>query len=605
MENQTLDVITKDCVSSLFGLFDERVERSKNAIAYQYFDQSTQSWQEISWNQALATIQHIQARLALEELSPGSCVGIMSANCPSWVFFEQAAMREGLVTVPLYPNDRPDNLAYIVNEAEIKLLLIQTDVQWQAISQAKSEITELPKLINIEAIQLDVTSWPTTKLETWVDEVAKPEQKLAVKPVNKDDLTTIVYTSGTTGRPKGVMLSHQNIFSNAYYGLQSVDVYKEDLFLSFLPLSHTLERSIGYYLPVMCGATVAFSRSIPDLPEDLLLIKPTVLISVPRIFERVYSKIQAQLQEKSPIAQKLFSLAKDVGWKSYEVEQGRGSWHPKQLLMPVLKKIVAQKVLDKLGGRVRFAISGGAPLSATVAKTFIGLGLPILQGYGLTEASPVISVNRIDNNVPESIGPALPNISVRINPEDDELQSKSDCIMLGYWKNPEATQDTMTDDGWLRTGDQAKIVDNRLFITGRIKDILVLSNGEKIPPVDIELSISLDPLIEQALVIGEGRPFLSSILVLNIDEFTNFLSSMDYSSSREAALNDDKVKNNVIQKLSGCMAQFPGYAQIRKVTLSIEPWTDENGLLTASLKIRKKVIVDKFHLEIDDMYKGH
>ncbi len=605
MENQTLDVITNDYVDSLYALFDKRVERSKNAIAYKYFEKSTQSWLDITWAEALASIHHIQARLAQEELSPGDRVGIMSSNCPSWVFFEQAAMREGLVTVPLYPNDRPDNLAYIINDAEVKVLLIQSCLQWQAITQAKSEIDELPKLVNIEPISQDVTSWPSTELETWVKEVAKPEQTPATKTVDKNSLTTIVYTSGTTGRPKGVMLSHKNILSNAYYGLQAVDVFREDLFLSFLPLSHTLERSIGYYLPVMCGASVAFSRSIPELAEDLLIIKPTVLISVPRIFERVYSKIQAQLQEKSPVAQKLFKLAKDAGWKSYEVGQGRGNWRPVQLLTPVLKKIVAQKVLDKLGGRVRFAISGGAPLSATVAKTFIGLGLPILQGYGLTEASPVISVNKLDNNIPESIGPALPNVDVRINPADNELQSRSDCIMLGYWKNPEATQETMTDDGWLKTGDQAKIVDHRIYITGRIKDILVLSNGEKIPPADIELAICLDPLIEQAVIIGEGKPFLSTILVLNPGELTAFLETMDYTSSHTDALEDDKVKNNIIQKLCDCMGAFPGYAQIRKVSLSVEPWTDENGLLTASLKIRKKVVIEKFKDEIDGMYKGH
>ncbi|MDH5378914.1 MAG: long-chain fatty acid--CoA ligase, partial [Gammaproteobacteria bacterium] len=520
--------------------------------------------------------------------------------------FEQAALRLGLVVVPLYPNDRADNVVHIVNQTASKVILHRDIEQWRTLEKAKDEFTVQPRIVSILDIEAKTKdSYPSTYYKNWIAGI-KPEEAddSILKTLNSTDLATIVYTSGTTGLPKGVMLSHKNIVQNAFLGLKSVKVYREDLFLSFLPLSHTLERTVGYYIPMISGATVAFSRSIPQLGEDLVTIKPTIIISVPRIFERVYAKVQAGLAAKSPIAKKLFLAAVATGWRRFEAGQGRASYGLTGLYWPILNKLVASKVLEKLGGRMRFAICGGAPLPPAIAETFIGLGLQILQGYGLTEASPVISVNHLDKNIPASIGPAFYGVQVRIAP-DGELQTKSDCVMLGYWKNEQATKDTFTDDGWLMTGDLAEIRGDHIFITGRKKEILVLSNGEKVPPVDIEMAIALDPLFEQAMVIGEGKPYLTAVIVLCPDTWPEFAQKRGVDPEKPESLRKDVIVQDVLNRVRKCMSQFPGYAQIHKITLTTDVWTDGNEMLTASLKLRRVKVFAKFDSEIKAMYTGH
>jgi len=604
MENKNVDYINISKAKTLHELFLIRASRNPNAIAYRYFDHPSNSWLEYSWHQSLEQIKRYRSALLSSGLKKGQSVGLMLRNCPEWVFIEQACMAQGIISVPLYPNDRPDNVAHIINEAEIQLILIENQEQWSTLTAASKDLVSPPEVICLKNIDKQEGNMHCRYYDNWLTQHDNQVLDETYKNINSNELATIVYTSGTTGRPKGVMLSHWNILSNANAGIHAVTIYREDLFLSFLPLSHTLERTVGYYIPMMCGATVAFSRSVPQLAEDLLTIKPTVLISVPRIFERVYGKIQIQLESKSPIARKLFQLTESIGWERFEYIQGRGNHSWQLLFWPLLNKIVAQKLLDKLGGRLRFAISGGAPLPDTIAHLFISFGLPILQGYGLTETSPVISVNTLEDNIPSSIGPPLPGIEVRVD-DKMELQTKSDSVMLGYWKNEQASQEMFTEDGWLKTGDLAKIENEHIYITGRLKEILVLSNGEKVPPVDMEIAICLDPLFEQAIVIGEARPFLTAIVTLDPDQWKKLAKGFSLDPKQAKSLQDNRVKSKVLNKVCGCLNKFPGYAQIRQITLSTELWTDENHLLTPSLKIRRQVILKRFEKEIDNMYDGH
>ncbi len=598
------DFISKNDAKTLHQLFLIRVQHSPDDIAYRYYHQPSKSWREYSWRESLSQIHRWQKALQGSGLEKGQSVGIMLRNSPEWIFMEQACMAQGLISVPLYPNDRPDNVAHIVNEAEIQLILIEDQQQWKTIENAEEEFNLNPVVISLNDIDTPAGKFTRHVYNQWLEEHAEQNLNEDYKNFDPKSLATIVYTSGTTGRPKGVMLSHWNILSDAEAGIRAITVYKDDLFLSFLPLSHTLERTVGYYIPVMTGATVAFNRSVPQLAEDLLIIKPTVLVSVPRIFERVYNKILVQLEEKSPIATKLFKLTESVGWEKFEYEQGRGKKSWRLMLWPILNKIVAQKLLDKLGGRLRFAISGGAPLPESISHLFIAFGLPIAQGYGLTETSPIISVNTLEDNLPTSIGPPLPGIEVRLG-KNQELQTKSDCVMLGYWKNEQATREMFTDDGWLKTGDLAKIENKHLYITGRLKEILVLSNGEKVPPVDMEIAICLHPLFEQAVVIGEAKPFLSAIVVLDAEQWKKLAPDLSIDLNQEDCLCDNQVKREVLKVLSSCLSDFPGYAQVRRITLSLEPWTDANHFLTPSLKIRRKILLTHFDEDIIDMYKSH
>jgi len=290
-----------------------------------------------------------------------------------------------------------------------------------------------------------------------------------------------------------------------------------------------------------------------------------------------------------------------VGWQRFEHPQRRARWHPRLLLWPLLRRMVAGRVTEKLGGRMRIAVSGGAALSMPVAKTFIGLGVPILQGYGLTETSPVISVNIPEDNEPGSVGIPLNGVEVRIGAQD-ELLVKTPGMMLGYWNNHAATNEVIDPEGWLHTGDQARIQNGHIYITGRIKDILVMSNGEKIPPMDMELAISLLPAVDQALVIGEGESFLAAILVLNPDEWPRLAKRFGLNVDDEQSLADEKLQAWLVKQIKGCLKDFPGYAKVRRVLLTLDPWTVDNGLQTPTLKVKRARVLEKFADQIRALY---
>jgi len=398
-----------------------------------------------------------------------------------------------------------------------------------------------------------------------------------------------------------VMLTHWNIMSNVRAGMNSIALNPSDRLISFLPLSHMFERMAGYYLSMMAGCEVVYARSIPELPEDLIEKKPTVLVSVPRIFERVYGKIKAQLAEGPAIKQKLFDKTVEVGWARYEVRQGLVKWQPKLLLWPILDKIVASKVRAKLGGNLRFALSGGAPLPPSVARVFVGLGVDMIQGYGLTESSPVITVNTLEHFRPDSIGLPIKDVEIKIG-RNDELLARGPNIMRGYWKNQKATDEAIDKDGWLHTGDQACIKNEFVYITGRIKEIIVLANGEKVPPADMESTIAEDALFEQCMVFGEQKPYLSALVVINQEIWEDVKKQHGYKFDN---LQSPEVEEYLLSRIVAMITGFPGYAQIHKVTAMFEPWTVDNGLATPTMKIKRNKIVENFKENINNMYSGH
>lgn len=601
MTQGTLDKIPAETAGTLAGLFRERVRRTPDAIAYRYHDELTGRWQDSSWADMATAVAHWQAAFAREELRPGDRVAILMRNCREWVIFDQAALGSGLVVVPLYLDDRPEHTAYILNDAGVRLLYLRGAEQWERLLTVHDELDTLSRIVTQESV---IVPAGETRVRTVAEWLSDEPCELLADEGDPDQLATIVYTSGTTGRPKGVMLSHRNILANADSVLKYVPTYREDVLLSFLPLSHTLERTVGYYAPMMSGAIVAFARSIPLLAEDLLTIRPTVLISVPRIYERVYNKIMSGLGEKSPFAARLFWFAVDTGWHRFLHRQGRAGWHPKHLLWPLLDKLVAGRIMVRLGGRLRLAAAGGAPLPPAIAKVFIGLGLNLVQGYGLTETSPVIACNTADDNEPASAGIPLRDVEVRIG-ENDELLTRGPCVMLGYWEKPEATQELIDAEGWLHTGDKARIERNHIFITGRLKEIIVLANGEKVPPADMEMAITLDPLFEQVMVLGDSRPYLSAIVVLNAAQWKVLAKSLTLDPEDTAALNDGVLEKAILEKLAGCLTEFPGYAQVHRATCTLELWTVDNGLMTPTMKLKRDQIMARYADEIAAMYAGH
>ncbi len=595
------DVIPPEIAKTLDGLFQERVRRSAAALAYRNFDEPG-GWKDYTWGDVEKLVSRWQAGFEADGLQPGDRVAIMLRNSVNWIVFDQAAMGLGLVTVPLYTSDRPDNIAYLLQDSGAKLLMIENAGQWDQFAGVQEQLSGLKRVLCINPLS---GPSPDPRLKSIADWL--PKTAGAVRHVNQDGtkLTSIIYTSGTTGKPKGVMLSHRNMLENAAGALQCFEVTPSDLFLSFLPMSHTLERTAGYYLTMMAGASVAYARSIQQLGEDLVAIRPTIMISVPRIYERVYGSIKTRLAEGPALRRKLFEFAVEVGWARFECQQGRGPWRVSFLLWPILDRLVAGKVMARLGGRLRAAVSGGAALAPEIAKLFVGLGLPILQGYGLTETSPVVSTNRIDDNIPASIGKPIPGVQVRLG-DKDALLVKGPNVMLGYWNLPDATKAMFTSDGWLNTGDTARFDEaGHIYITGRLKEIIVMSNGEKIPPVDMEAAILQDPLFEQVLVLGEGRPYLTAFVVINQDQWTKLANQNGMAPISGGIMRSEPARKLVLERVQRQITSFPGYAQIHRVAVCAEPWTVENGLLTPTMKLKRSKVVDSHQKEFEELYAGH
>lgn len=602
LPTHNLDMIPVETARTLDGLFRERVRRSPHATAYRDYDVSEEIWRDYTWDDMANAVKRWQMALSQENLSPGDRVAVMARNCPQWVMFEQAALGLGLVIVPLYTEDRAENAAWCLDNAGTALLLLENMTRWEAMNEAMTGLRQLKRIVILDASPEDVRQTGDKRaiaLQDWL-----PETPGDIPSVQNDPhaLATIIYTSGTTGRPKGVMLSHNNILSNAYSSAQVVTVRPDDVLLSFLPLSHTFERTAGYYVPMLCGATVAYARSIRQLQDDLLIIRPTILISVPRIYERIYAGIQAKLAEGPAISRLLFKLAVDIGYSRFERQQKRVGWRISHLLWPLLDKLVARKVMEKLGGRLWQVMSGGAALSPEISRVFIGLGLPILQGYGLTETSPVVCANRLDDNLPSSVGRPAPGVEVRLG-EQNALLIRGPNVMLGYWNNPEATHAILSADGWLNSGDTASIdAQGRVTITGRLKDIIVTSTGEKIPPADMEAAILRDPIFEQVMIVGEGRSYLSALTVLSKRGWEVVATHCNAKNDPHALACDEYAEEIILEKIARQISGFPGYAKVHRALLISEPWTVENEMLTPTLKLKRKKIYEHYQGEIDQLY---
>ena len=589
-----------DDAATIADVFALRCRTSPNAPAYREFKSASNEWIGVDWREVGDRVARMREGLRREGLQPGERMAVMLKNSVNWIVADQGAFAHGLVTVPLFVDDRPESVAFILNDADAKLIVIDGEEHWKRLKTVRDQLGTLKRILTIKPV-IDADEPRLQLLSDWLPDNPGSFDR---PPVTSSDLATIVYTSGTTGKPKGVMLSHRNILSNVQSGLAVYDVFPDDVFLSFLPLSHMFERTADYYLNVVSGASMVFSRSIPQLAEDFRIVQPTIIFSVPRIYERFLAAINEQLRKASPTKRKLFDFAVEVGWSRFEYQNGRGPWKATFLLWPILEKLVAKKLLARLGGKLRFAVAGGAALSPAVSKVFVGLGLPICQGYGLTEASPLLAVNLLDSNDPSSVGPAVPGVETRIG-ENSVLMARGPNIMMGYWNNPEATRAVLSEDGWLNTGDQVRIDEHGfIHITGRIKEIIVLGNGEKVPPVDMEMAIQMDPLFEQVLVYGEAKPYLSAIVVLNDEEWgrTAAEAQLDPRLDGEGR---EKSEKFLVQRISKLVKQFPGYASIRKVAVAREKWTIDNGLITPTLKLKRNVIFQKYASAIDDMYKGH
>ncbi|WP_034295980.1 long-chain fatty acid--CoA ligase [Herbaspirillum sp. RV1423] len=600
-------------IATLGQLFDWRLEQTPHNEAYRHFNPITGQWHSHNWEQIGERVRSWTSALAALGFPQGARIAILLPNGIDAVCLDQACLALGLVPVPMHALDNPASIAYILADCEATMLAVSTREQWDAIVGVGEAMPSLKSVLVTD--DGDFTEHYSARhdqilviaLPAWLAGGVLPDGHH--KPsMSGDALAAIVYTSGTTGRPKGVMLTHRNILSNIRAVMAIVNVESEDVFLSILPLSHTFERTVGYYLAIAAGSCVAYVRSVAQIAEDLSVIRPTVLVSVPRIYERTHAKLLEQLAASGVLAQRLFALAQTIGWRRFCRNQQLPSTDASRhwldpLLFAVLQPLVARKLLDRFGGRLRIAVCGGAPLPHTVAECFLGLGLPLVQGYGMTETSPVVACNTPTDNWPATVGRPLAGVAVRIG-ENQELQVRGDGVMTGYWKRPEESARAMTPDGWLHTGDQAVLEDGRIRIIGRIKEIIVTSTGEKLAPADLELAITADPLFEQVFVVGDNRPFIAAFVVLSQVGLAQLLRELSLAAG-ETALDSPILREAVLRKVKQASMHFPVYAVPRMVWLTTQPWSLENGLMTPTLKLKRHVLLQHFHAEIDEIYAPH
>ncbi len=529
----------------------------------------------------------------------GDMVGIVSENRPEWNFIDMGCLSLGVVLVPLYPTSALDQAEYILNDAGVKLFFVSTEELNDRFKSIYPNVKSCTKVFTINNVE---------GMPFWKDVLHAGEKLMTEKPgligelksaVSPGDLATLIYTSGTTGEPKGVMLTHANIVSNVVACTQVLDITPgKDKVLSFLPLCHSFERMVNYFYQYS-GLGIYYAESMETIADNLKEVQPNLFTTVPRLLEKVYDKIVGKGAALKGIKRQLFFWALNLA-KAYNPEKNQGIWYNFQLALA--NKLIFSKWREALGGNLSYIVAGGAALSPKLATVFTAGRILILQGYGLTETSPVISVNKVNRNRIGSIGPVIPNVQVKIG-EDGEILATGPNIMRGYYNKPEATSEVIRD-GWFHTGDIGHLdADGFLYITDRKKEIFKTSGGKYIAPQPIENELKSSRFIEQAMVIGEGHKFPAAFIV------PSFLQLTDHFRRKHTKLLDNyemihnpEVIDLLEKEVARVNERLSQTDKIKKFRLLHHEWTIDSGELTPTLKPRRKVILQKYATLADDIY---
>jgi len=564
-------------------------------------------YHDIAWQELFDQVIKISACLREFGVKAGDRVALLSENRPEWTASDLAILSLGAATVPIYPTSSPKEVEYILSNSDSKIIFLSTLVQYERLKPALQALG-LKKIVLFDpANSIDQNVSVLTDLLNAVqaDEKNRSQFESSVSGVKLDDLATLIYTSGTTGPPKGVMLTHRNFLVNCYDAKEALPIDDRDVFLSFLPLSHVFERMGGYYLSLLIGSTIAYAESMLTVPENLLEVKPTVTCAVPRFFEKMYARIQSEIETKGGLSKRIFYWAVQVGKKSNQFKHEKRPMPTGLAIQHFLAdKLVYSKIYQKMGGKLRCFISGGAPLAKDLAEFFYSIGILILEGYGLTETSPVISVNRMDRFKFGSVGLPLRHVETRIT-DDDEIIAKGPTIMKGYYKNDEATK-SVIENGWFHTGDLGKLdSEGFLYITGRKKDIIVTSGGKNVSPQNIENALLSDPLFSQIVLIGDQHNFVTALIVPNFEQVKRELHD---KGVRSEDATHDLIQNREVHRLFRVhiderTKDLASYEKIKYFALLASEFSQEKGEITITLKIRRKAITQNYAGIINRMYQ--
>ena len=574
---------------------------SKTALSYKV----DKKYQDISYAALAEQIKHFCLGLTELGLQKGDRVALLSENCPEWAITDLAILAGGGVTVPMFSTLTAAQVEYIVRDSGAKILCLSSEKQLQKIKGLVNVPTNLQHIIIFDDLQDDSvhTFNQVCELGQQVENRDQVYQQ-ASEVVAPDELASIIYTSGTTGDPKGAMLTHHNFMSNVQAAKKVVIITPDDVFLSFLPLSHVFERMGGHYLPLSSGATIAYAESLFTVAQNMQEVRPTIMMSVPRLYEAMHEKIIRSVKEGPSTKQKIFYWSVGVGAKVSQALQQKKKPSPiLSLKASIADKLVFQKLKAVTGGRLRFFVSGGAPLPKAIAEFFHAAGILILEGYGLTETSAVISANRPDRWKFGTVGLVIPGVEVKIA-EDGEILSRGQHTMQGYFNKPSDTAEVIDADGWFHTGDIGELdAAGFLTITDRKKNLIILSNGKNVAPQPIENQLKQSPYISEIMLIGDQRKSVAALIVPSFDEIKAYAKEQQLDTENVAALVQTREIHRLIRgELSQYSTNFADFERVRLFTLLAEEFTQEAGEMTPTLKLKRPVIMEKHKAAIEKMY---
>lgn len=586
--------------TTLPALFQQRVARTPDAVAYHFFAPRRKRWITLTWRQAADRVVAWGALLLDADVKRGDRVAIMLRNSPEWLCLDQAILSLGAVTVGLYCTDTPGNNAAIIDDSGARLL-VAVKQHWIRDILGQSECAGLDRILAFSGTA-DRNDARVRDAEAEIGRAADAAARQPDAVVEPAELASLVYASGTSARPRGTRMSHRNLAWCAQAVADALPVIDDEHCVSYVPLPNSYGRVTDAYRAMITGAAITFCRHPRFLNITLARSAATTLVAVPRVYERLYSELHRQLAKRPRTARRLVAFTIGLGYSVFEHQQGRAGRRLRHVLWPLLRATVARRCLRPLGGRMVYGVCAGAALPKPVARTVIGLGLPVLQGYGLTEAGPIVSVNRLNDNDPNSVGLVLDGVEIRLE-ADGELLVRSPGVMTGYWNDDEATERAIDAAGWLHTGDKVSRLDkSHLFLTGRIKEVIALATGDKALPEPLEAALRRDGLVEHAIVVGEARPSLAAVVNCRPDKLVPIMHELGLHPENAEDLASVRLEHYFLRRFDALLTQFPIHAQIRHVAITTDLWTQDNGLLDKSGHPRRRAVARHYDREITRLF---
>jgi long-chain acyl-CoA synthetase len=566
-------------------------------------------WRSLTYREVWDWVTTVAMGLRRLGVLPGDRVCIMSRTRAAWLIADISSQSVGAVTCPIYPSVEPGQAAYVINNVGARVVFVENAQQAAKITAVREQCPTIEHLIVIDdrgklpgdVIRFDAMFDPALIDR---DEVAKWEA--GWRSIGRDRVATIVHTSGTTANPKGVVLTHGNVLHNFEAGIQAVDFNEHDLFLSFLPLSHMTERAAGQVVPLGRGCTIAYAEPmIERLPANMVETRPTVMVAVPRLYERLYARVTAAVEAGAPLRQRIFAWALGLGRKKYENHlAGRADSAWLRLQLAVADRLVFTRIKERTGGRVRYFVSGGAPLAQEIGEFFYAMGMLILEGYGLTETAPLLSINTPTDFKFGTVGRPVAETEIRIDPETGEILARGPQVMVGYLNDAAETARVLDPEGWFHTGDIGELDEvGRIRITDRLKNIIVLASGKNVAPAPMEIALLTSKYVAQVLILGDNQPYTGALVVPDFDEVAAWAEELGL-----ADLTPDRLvrEKQVVRLIEGearrLLSDFAVFERPRRIVLLPRMFSEEAGELTPSLKIKKRVVEKAWSGEIDRLF---